>query len=94
MIRIINKIFFIGILKKKYKYKLLKTKIPTNSRLVRISKPAVIAKIKIVEIPSTWIEVKNRKSNFKVLKWIPYYIYWLFYSTVRSYTFKIKNFFK
>ena len=50
--------------------------------------------LKIVEIPSTWIEVKNRKSNFKVLKWIPYYIYWLFYSTVRSYTFKIKNFFK
>ena len=50
--------------------------------------------LKIVEIPSTWIEVKNRKSNFKVLKWIPYYIYWLLYSMVRSYTFKIKKSFK
>ena len=50
--------------------------------------------LKIVEIPSTWIEIKNRKSNFKVLKWIPYYIYWLLYSTVKNYTLKIRNFFK
>ena len=41
---------------------------------------------KIIEIPSTWIEVENRKSNFKVLKWIPYYIYWLIYSILRNYT--------
>ena len=51
-------------------------------------------KLKIVEIPSTWIEIGNRKSNFKMLKWIPYYIYWLLYSTVKNYTLKIRNFFK
>ena len=43
--------------------------------------------LKIAEIPSIWIETKNRKSNFKVYKWLPYYIYWLMYSI-------IKNFFK
>lgn len=48
--------------------------------------------LKIVEIPSVWIEVKNRKSNFKMLKWIPYYIYWLLYSIIRNYKLKIKNF--
>ena len=42
-------------------------------------------KLKIIEVPSTWIEVKNRKSNFKMLKWIPYYIYWLLYSMVKNY---------
>ena len=51
-------------------------------------------KLKIVEIPSTWIEIENRKSNFKMLKWIPYYIYWLLYSTVKNYTLMIRNFFK
>lgn len=51
-------------------------------------------KLKIVEIPSTWIEIKNRKSNFKMSKWIPYYIYWLLYSAARNYTLKIKKFFK
>ena len=40
--------------------------------------------LKIIEIPSVWIEVKNRKSNFKVLKWIPYYIYWLSYSLIKN----------
>ena len=51
-------------------------------------------KLKIIEIPSTWIEDKNRKSNFKMLKWIPYYIYWLLYSMTKNYTLEIKNFFK
>ena len=51
-------------------------------------------KLKIVEIPSTWIEIENRKSNFKMLKWIPYYIYWLLYSTAKNYTLRIRNFFK
>ena len=40
--------------------------------------------LKIIEIPSIWIEVKNRKSNFKVYKWLPYYIYWLFYSIIKN----------
>ena len=42
-------------------------------------------KSKIIEIPSTWIEIKNRKSNFKMIKWIPYYVYWLLYSTVKNF---------
>ena len=41
-------------------------------------------KLKIIEIPSTWVEIKNRKSNFKILKWIPYYIYWLLYSMIKN----------
>ena len=47
--------------------------------------------LKIVEIPSTWVEIKNRKSNFKILKWIPYYIYWLLYSAAKNYTLRIKK---
>ena len=46
---------------------------------------------KIIEIPSTWIETTNRKSNFKILKWLPYYIYWLLYSIIRNYIYKIKK---
>jgi len=51
-------------------------------------------KLKIIEVPSTWIEVENRKSNFKMIKWIPYYIYWLLYSMIKNYTLKIKRSFK
>ena len=40
--------------------------------------------LKIKEIPSSWIEIKNRKSNFKVYKWLPYYIYWLTYAIIRN----------
>ena len=50
--------------------------------------------LKIIEVPSVWIEVKNRKSNFKMLKWIPYYVYWLIYSMIKNYIFKIIKFFK
>jgi len=42
-------------------------------------------KLKIIEIPSIWIEIKNRKSNFKMIRWIPYYIYWLLYSMIKNY---------
>ena len=42
-------------------------------------------KLNIIEVPSTWIEIKNRKSNFKMLKWLPYYIYWLLYSMIKNY---------
>ena len=41
--------------------------------------------LKIIEIPSIWIETKNRKSNFKIYKWLPYYIYWLMYSVVKNF---------
>ena len=40
--------------------------------------------LKMIEIPSIWIETKNRKSNFKVYKWLPYYIYWLMYSIIKN----------
>ena len=35
---------------------------------------------RIIEIPCTWKELPNRKSNFKVFRWLPYYTYWVFYS--------------
>ena len=49
--------------------------------------------LKIIEIPSIWIEAKNRKSNFKVLKWLPYYIYWLLFSIIKISILKIKKIF-
>ena len=48
-----------------------------------------ILNLKIIEIPSSWIEVKNRKSNFKVLKWLPNYLYWLIYAIMKN-LFKFK----
>ena len=48
---------------------------------------------KIVEIPSTWVEIENRKSTFKMLKWIPFYIYWLLFAMIKNFVFKIKNIF-
>ena len=38
----------------------------------------------IIEIPSTWKDVKYSKSNFKVIKWLPYYIYWLLYLIIKK----------
>lgn len=35
---------------------------------------------KIKEIPCIWKELPNRKSNFKIFRWLPYYIYWAFYA--------------
>ena len=55
---------------------------------------AYLLKLKIIEIPSTWIEIKNRKSNFKMLKWIPYYIYWLLYSMLKNYIMIVKKILK
>ena len=69
----------------------LKNKITLDSTTgftfaLELTAKSYFLKSKIIEIPSTWIEVENRKSNFKVLKWIPYYIYWLIYSILRNYT--------
>ena len=50
-----------------------------------------LLKSKIIEIPSTWIEIKNRKSNFKIYKWLPFYIYWLLYSMFKNYLKLKKN---
>ena len=49
---------------------------------------------KIIEIPSIWIEIKNRKSNFKVARWIPYYIYWLLYSVKKNISSLMKDLIK
>ena len=35
---------------------------------------------KIIEIPSVWIERKDRKSSFKILRWSPEYLKWFFYA--------------
>ena len=60
---------------------------------LELTAKAYFLKLKITEIPSIWIETKNRKSSFKVFRWLPYYIYWLIYSLVNSYIFKIKKIF-
>ena len=68
----------------------LKNKIKLNSTTgftfaLELTIKSYLLNLKIIEIPSIWIEAKNRKSNFKMLKWIPYYIYWLLYSMVKNY---------
>jgi dolichol-phosphate mannosyltransferase len=45
---------------------------------------------KIIEIPSVWKDVKYRKSNFKVIKWLPYYVYWLYYLIIKKIYLNIK----
>jgi len=45
----------------------------------------LIAKAKILrkpvaEVPTVWIEKKNKKSNFQLKKWLFQYIYWYFYA--------------
>ena len=74
----------------------LKSKVKLNSStgftfaLELVSK-SYFLNLKIIEVPSTWIEIENRKSNFKMLKWIPYYVYWLLYSMSINYVLKIKK---
>ena len=54
---------------------------------LELTAKSYLLNLKIIEIPSLWIETKNRKSNFRIYKWLPYYIYWLIFAI-------IKNFFK
>ena len=76
----------------------LKNKIKLNSTTgftfaLELTIKSYLLNLKIIEIPSIWIEAKNRKSNFKVLKWLPYYIYWLLFSIIKNGILKIKKIF-
>ena len=51
---------------------------------MELTTKSYLSNLKIIEIPSIWIENKNRKSNFKIFKWLPYYIYWLMYSMIKN----------
>ena len=51
---------------------------------MELTTKSYILNLKIIEIPSVWIETKNRKSNFKIFKWLPYFIYWLIYSMIKN----------
>ena len=67
----------------------LKDKIKLDSTIgftfaLELTAKSHLLNLKIIEIPSIWIETKNRKSNFKVYKWLPYYIYWLIYSMIKN----------
>tara|TARA_Y100000590_G_scaffold172864_1_gene197701 strand:+ start:3706 stop:4410 length:705 start_codon:yes stop_codon:yes gene_type:complete len=70
----------------------LKNKISFESTVgftfaLELTSKSFLLKQKIIEIPSVWVEKKGRKSNFKIYKWLPNYIYWLLFSF-------LKNFFK
>ena len=72
----------------------LKNKINLESKIgftfaLELVIKSYLLNLKIIEIPSCWIELENRKSNFKVLKWIPHYGYWLLYGIVKN-LFRIK----
>ena len=67
----------------------LKNKIKLDSTTgftfaLELTAKSYLLNLKIAEVPSIWIETKNRKSNFKVYKWLPYYIYWLMYSLIKN----------
>ena len=67
----------------------LKNKIKLDSTTgftfaMELTTKSYLLNLKIIEIPSIWIENKNRKSNFKIFKWLPYYIYWLMYSMIKN----------
>ena len=67
----------------------LKNKIKLDSTTgftfaMELTTKSYLSNLKIIEIPSIWIENKNRKSNFKIFKWLPYYIYWLMYSMIKN----------
>jgi fructosamine-3-kinase len=51
---------------------------------MELTTKSYLSNLKIIEIPSVWIEGKNRKSNFKIFKWLPYYIYWLIYAMIKN----------
>ena len=74
----------------------LKNKIKLNSTTgftfaLELTIKSYLLNLKIIEIPSIWIEATNRKSNFKVFKWLPYYIYWFLFSMIKNYILKIKK---
>ena len=76
----------------------LKNKIKLDSTTgftfaLELTTKSYLLNLNIIEIPSIWIEIRNRKSNFKVFKWLPYYIYWLLFSIVKNYTLRITKFF-
>ena len=63
-------------------------KIDLNSNIgftfaIELTIKAHLDDLKIKEIACTWKDLPNRKSNFKVFRWLPYYIYWLFYALIR-----------
>ena len=67
----------------------LKNKIKLDSTTgftfaLELTTKSYLLNLKIAEVPSIWIETKNRKSNFKVYKWLPYYVYWLMYSIIKN----------
>ena len=68
----------------------LKNKIKLDSTTgftfaLELTTKSYLSNFKIIEIPSVWIETKNRKTNFKIIKLLPYYVYWLIYSIVRNF---------
>ena len=52
---------------------------------LELTAKSYLLNLKIIEIPSVWIEIKNRKSNFNIYEWLPYYTYWLIYSIIRNF---------
>ena len=67
----------------------LKNKIKLDSTTgftfaLELTAKSYLLNLKIIEIPCIWIETKNRKSNFRIYKWLPYYIYWLMYSMIKN----------
>jgi hypothetical protein len=46
---------------------------------MEITIKAYIAGYKITEVPSTWYDRTDGKSNFKLWTWLPYYLHWYWF---------------
>jgi len=52
---------------------------------MEITVKAYLKKYKIEEIPTIWTDRAEGKSNFKLAKWLPKYLYWYFYLLQHKY---------
>ena len=51
---------------------------------IELTVKAYLEDYKILEMPAKWSELPNRKSNFKIFKWIPFYFYWFLFAFIKN----------
>jgi len=70
-----------------FKRKILK-KIKFKSKIgftyaIELVIKSYFAGYKIKEIPCVWKDISGRKSNFKIIEWLPHYSYWIYFIIIK-----------